>query len=173
MLEFQLHKYEAAADDLTVVLRANPANTSLLQSRGIAYKMTSHFDEAAADFKRVMDSGGGDPLLPDYLCDALARSSKPGAAIQDCAVVIKEHPYSAIPFAARGYAHYRLAQYAAALADFDIAVSKSSNRAQYLYARGMAEAMVGKNREAKLDMQRADQLSPGIAKNWKQTSISP
>src|SRR6185503_9440465 len=172
-LAMQLGKYAQAVKDYNVVLRAYPGNGMVLQTRGIAYKQLGEFDHAADDLRSAIKSSPDDPMLAAYLCESLAHSHNPSAAIAQCGSVLKSNPYSATSFEARGYAFFRAKRYADALRDFKAAATIYPNRAEYLYARGIAKAKVGDRGGSRQDITFAEQLAPNVGRESAKAGLTP
>jgi tetratricopeptide (TPR) repeat protein len=177
-LSLQLGRYADAIQDYNVVLRVYSSNTGALTSRGLAYRSAGDFDHAAQDLKRVVsvrptgDSAAED-ILPAYLCDALARSKNPAAAIAVCNNVIRQNRYSALSLEALGYAQYRLRRYREALQGFAAAARIYPNRPEYLFAQGVAKIKAGDAGGGRRDIAEAQQLAPNIAATMAKQNLRP
>jgi len=169
----RLGQYDRAISDYNVLLKKSPSNLMYLQLRGTAYLKTGRFDEAVVDLRRAAAQDSTDASLHTMLCEALARSSKPGDAIPKCTLLLEYAPYLADAMNWRGYAYYRLGNFARAEHDFDGAVAIYPNEASYLFERGVAKTKTGDRAGGEKDIAAATRMSAAVAKKMAALKITP
>jgi Flp pilus assembly protein TadD len=143
-----------------------------LQLRGTALIKTGRFDEAVSDLRRAAAHDTTDADLHALYCQALARSKKPNDAIAPCTLLLEYSPYMAEVMQWRGYAYYRLGNFARAQRDFDSAARMYPNEAMYLFERGAAKIKAGDKPGGARDIAAARKMSPAVAKKVAELNIS-
>jgi tetratricopeptide (TPR) repeat protein len=66
----------------------------------------------------------------------------------------------------RGYAYLKSAQYALAIADYDVVIRASPASPDALYGRGLAKMHMGDNAGSSADMEAAKRLDPMVAETF-------
>lgn len=168
----RMGQYRRAIPDLDRMLRKWPDNLMDLQLRGTALIKTGRFDEAVSDLRRAAAHDTTDADLHALYCQALARSKKPNDAIAPCTLLLEYSPYMAEVMQWRGYAYYRLGNFARAQRDFDSAARMYPNEAMYLFERGAAKLKAGDKPGGARDIAAARKMSPAVAKKVAELNIS-
>lgn len=169
----RLGQYNRAISDYDVLLKKSPNNTMYLQLRGMAYTKTGRFDQAVTDLRHAAGNDLSDISVRSMLCEALARSTKPADAIPTCALLLQQSPYLADVLNWRGYAYYRLGNFAKAEQDFAKAANVYPNEATYLFERGAAKIKAGDRAGGEKDVAAAKQMSPSVAQKMTALNIGP
>lgn len=159
-------RYDEGLRDAEQVLKDDPDHVIALGNRGILREKSGDLEGARKDMDRlaVLDPGNYQPFaercwIGAMLADKLAESGK------DCDKAIEMQPRDPNNFNNRGFHHYRLGDYAAAIADYDRAIEGNPRVGSSFYMRGIAKRALGVD-GVDADVAEGLSLEPGVADRY-------
>ncbi len=126
-------KYEKAAKDLSVVLKAKPDDIDLLMQRAEAYAGAGSLYRAIIDLTRVVE------LAPDHLAaymkrgEIYAEEKRFERAVEDFSSVINLNPKASRAYSGRGNALYEKGWLQEAKSNYDRAIQLGHNLSADIY----------------------------------------
>ncbi len=94
-------------------------------------------------------------------------------ALADCNESLRLSPGYANALNSRGFAEYRLVNYAGAISDNTAALVARPNDAASLYVRGLARLKTGQTADGNADVAAAKAINPGIADVYAKYGVTP
>jgi tetratricopeptide (TPR) repeat protein len=162
----RVRNFEATIRIVTAALRAGrlPAARIALayRIRGTAHLNLRQPEPARADFEASLALEPGDVHALFGRGVALSALDRPAEALADFERVLSRRRDPAI-FYARGMAHLKIRDMAAASADFDQALALQPRYAPAYYGRGLVHHALGRTIDARDDYERALAIDPGFA----------
>jgi tetratricopeptide (TPR) repeat protein len=110
------------------------------------------FDAAIADYTALIRL---EPSNADHYanrCVVLTRAGRLEDGLRDCQRALQLCPGDLHALESRGYAYLKSAQYALAIADYDVVLRASPDSPDALYGRGLAKMQMGDNTGSSADM---------------------
>jgi tetratricopeptide (TPR) repeat protein len=151
-----------AVSTYTTGLARLPASSVLLAGRGMAYARRGNKAAADRDFARARAMARR-PAVFNQMCWAKASAGVAlEAALDDCNAALAMAPDVPSYFDSRGLALLRLGRIDNAIADFDQALSRSTNLPTSLFGRAIAWARKGEQVKARDDAARAEAIDPQV-----------
>lgn len=167
-----------AIADYGEAIRLKPTLAGAYVGRAQAYFRVRDYDRAIQDATRALALKPDDPAAYNDRCWIRAVSGRDlQAALSDCNEAVRLKPASAIALDSRGFVHLRLADYAAAIDDYDAALSANPGanavRASSLYGRGVARTRAGQRSRGAADIAAARAMAPEIAQTFASDGVTP
>jgi lipoprotein NlpI len=156
----QLRQYVSAERDFTAALAAAPTSAAAHYGRGILYTQTDRWEAALDEFSAVLNAHPEDPDARFQRAFVYARLGKIDPAIDDLSVLLKAHPDDAEAFNDRAGLFLKKGEYQKALGDYTAAIAHVRDYNEALYNRGRAYWLLGKQAEARTDLQAVLRLRP-------------
>lgn len=150
----------------------NPYPGDYYATRAAAYFATNQLDKALADLNKAVTYREAPEFYFQRGLLHMAMDSI-GAAKTDFTRVIKLKPEYTPSFLMRGIIAYNEAEYAAALADFDGAVTRNPTYYQALYARGVTKKKLGDDNGGDKDIAVARGMSDRVEKMLEGMGLKP
>ena len=154
--------YQNAIDSFTKSLLLNPSGLAY-SNRGDAYINVGEYDDAIADYNRVIAIDPNDASAYNNRGVAKGRKGDYDGAIADCSSAIALDPNNAAAYDNRGVAKAHIGDYDGATDDYDRAIALDPNNAAAYHNRGVAVAHKGDYDGAIADCSRAIALDPNNA----------
>jgi tetratricopeptide (TPR) repeat protein len=145
--------------EYTALIAANPKNVVAYFNRGRAYQVEKKYDNAIADFSKVIQL---EPQFPQIYANrgvAYSVIKSYDLAIADFDKDIGLDPKSANGYYGRGVAYHSKGDLKKAFSDFDRAIELAPNEWLYRYVRGWLHYRNGSNALAKEDFRKALELA--------------
>jgi len=174
----QLHdlagEHDQAIADFSSSIGWNPHEAGAFYARGDAYEDVGQNDKAAADYAEGVKLGGETPAKQADLCWQRAARGRPlDRALKNCAAALRSDPENSQWLDIRGFLHFRMQDYAAAIADLDL-VSKAKPRdAGALFIRGLAKLRAGDAQAGNADIKAAESIDYHVAETYAVFGIVP
>jgi len=155
-------QYEEALLDFDRAIKLDPNYKWAIVSRSVTYLLMKRYDKALLDFDRAIKL---DPKLDwviTYRGETYRLMERYDEAIKDFDTAIKFDPNDYLAVGRRGHCHLKLQNYSQVFDDFNLMIegdpilTKVSN--DDYYYRAIALIALGKNDEAKADLQQAIKL---------------
>jgi tetratricopeptide (TPR) repeat protein len=142
-----------------------PWRAAALTSRGVTYFQMERYEEALADFTRIIELAP-DELNPDDVLyfairgEIYLRMERYEEALADFDQAIELKPDDAWAIADRGETCIQMERYEEALADLNQAIELDPDYAWAFVCRGVTHRLMGRYEEALADFNRAIELDP-------------
>jgi tetratricopeptide (TPR) repeat protein len=145
----------------------SPANIALAYSlRGGAFYYKGDLIRALADYDQAIRLDPAFARAFNNRCWARAVVGRVWEAVADCDESLRLAPNVANTLENRGFAYLKLGDYARAIADYDAGLKLNpSNKADYLYGRGLAKLKSG-DASGRADVAAAKALHEKIAEEF-------
>ena len=167
--------FDFAVRDFDRALALQPGLQAALDSRAAALqqRVTSFQQELALLDQRLIQEPTDADLLNNRCWLRVINNDNLDAALADCNASLATRPNDANVLDSRGLVQFKRGDYAAALADYDAAVRLEPQNGHFLYGRGLTRIALGLAAEGAADQARADELTPGIARQYQDYNILP
>lgn len=167
--------FDVAVRDFDRALALQPGLQAALDSRAetLQQRITGFQRELELLNEELMQAPTDAALLNNRCWLRAVTNDNLDAALADCNASLAAEPNDANVLDSRGLVQFKRGDYAAALADYDAAVGLDAQNGHFLYGRGLARIALGMQAEGEADQARADQLEPGIARQYQDYNILP
>lgn len=167
--------FDVAVRDFDRALALQPNLQSALDSRTAALqqRVTSFQQELEFLNQRLSAAPTDAALLNNRCWLRVINNDNLDAALADCNASLAAAPNDPNVLDSRGLVQFKRGDYAAALADYEAAVRIDPNNGHFLYGRGLTRIALGMTAEGAADQARADELQPGIARQYQDYNILP
>jgi tetratricopeptide (TPR) repeat protein len=139
-----LGKHDLAVADLTKALEIKPEAAATYAQRGYANHQLHEYDLAVADYTKAIDLGLPESLLGGvywWRCSAYGGQEKWELVVSDCTAAVERDPTNALAFALRAMAKAYRDDTAGATADFDQALSLTTDPDLTRYIKEMQSSV--------------------------------
>jgi|CXWL01.1.fsa_nt_gi tetratricopeptide (TPR) repeat protein len=92
-------------------------------------------------------------------------------ALEDCDRSLRARPDDANTLDSRALVHLKRGEFAAALADYELALALSPGSGRYVYGRGLAQAGLGRSAEAKANLEAGEASTPNISRTFARYGV--
>ncbi|MEK6657984.1 MAG: tetratricopeptide repeat protein [Nitrospirota bacterium] len=154
------HQSDKAIEDLTMAIALEPNNPVPYSNRGGIYNREGQHDKAIEDYTKAI------AVDPNYIYAYSNRGNvyriigQYERAIEDFnKAIILDSNDTTLAYYSRGLTYYDKGQYDKAIRDFDKAIVINQNFALSYRDRGRSFALIGKLKEAEMDIKKALELS--------------
>ncbi len=172
VLEARAGDYPAATTALTAAERLKPDDPQLFEIRIDLLRRQGKGELALAAIETRAGSAPINASTLNTLCWTKATMNLHlASAVADCDAALKLQPNVPAYLDSRGFAHFRLTDYAAAITDYDAALARRPNQPTSLYGRALAKMKSGK--DGTDDLAAARRLAPTIDTQFASYGISP
>jgi tetratricopeptide (TPR) repeat protein/transglutaminase-like putative cysteine protease len=154
--------FASAVQDYDTILKVKPNTQRVLLMRATAQMGARHYDEAAADYEAAGKLNGSEIIILNGTCDALARSSRLGEALYQCARALEISPLSGAQLESRGLVYFRQGKFTKAQEDFNKAAETYPQNVRYLYERGLTRLKLDEKESGRRDIARATATDPDV-----------
>jgi tetratricopeptide (TPR) repeat protein len=174
----QLHDLAGARDeaiaDFTSSIESNPHEAGAFYARGDVYEDAGQNDRAAADYAEAEKLGGETPAKQASLCWQRAVRGRPlDRALKNCDAALQSEPANMQWLDIRGLVHFRMGDYAAAIADLDTVAKNQPRDAGALFVRGLAKLKAGDAETGNADIKAAETIDYHVAETYAIFGITP
>ena len=138
----------------------NQTLITALKERGACHKRIGHYDEAIADYSRIVELDPDDTEAFGFRGEAYRQTGRYEEAVADFTRAIEIDPGDAWAIGSRGQAYDAMGRFDEALADFTHAIELEPARTWILSARGETYLRMGRLDGAATDFTRAIELDP-------------
>jgi|GEM_PF-3207031 tetratricopeptide (TPR) repeat protein len=136
-------EYQASIPSLTAAIGLNPKEALYFGNRGYAYYMMKDFAKSLADLNQAVALEPNNSLFLNNRCNTLWELGENEKALADSYKVTQMYPNSAYPHFVRGQIYSQMKDYAKAIDEFTLSLTKgqdSSNVSSAYYNRGNCHA---------------------------------
>lgn len=167
--------FDVAVRDFDRALALQPGLQAALDGRAAALqqRVTSFQQELAMLDQQLVRSPTDAALLNNRCWLRAVNNDNLDAALADCNASLAARPNDANVLDSRGLVQFKRGDYAAALADYEAAVQLDPENGHFLYGRGLTRIALGMAQEGADDQARADELTPGISRQYQDYNILP
>ena len=165
--------HDGAIAHFTKAIGMVPTHAPAFLNRGIAYRFKGEFENSLKDHSEAVRLSPNNGVYLYHRCETLALMGRAREGLANCdeAIRVASNDYRA--WDARGYAHLRAQDYAAAVRDYDSALLMNPNVATSLYGRGIAKTKSGDTAGGSADMVEAIKVDSSIASKMSVRGIVP
>jgi tetratricopeptide (TPR) repeat protein len=143
-------------------------------ARGDSEEALGQHDKAVSDYAKAASLSDNLPVQLTARCWVRALRGRPlPLAVQDCDGALAKDPGNAGALTARGLAHLRMNNNAAAIADCDAAVKLESRDGSAWFIRGVAKLHSGDTTGGNADLAAANALTDRIADTFAIYGVKP
>lgn len=165
---------EEAIADFTSSIEWNPHEAGAYFARGDVYEDQGQSDKAAADYAEAEKQGGATPAKQANLCWQRAVRGRPlDRALRNCDAALKSEPSNMQWLDIRGLVHFRMGDYADAIADLNTVLKSQPRDAGALFVRGLAELKAGSAEAGNADLKAAEGIDFHVAETYAIFGIAP
>ncbi|MEZ5962146.1 MAG: tetratricopeptide repeat protein [Hyphomonadaceae bacterium] len=166
--------YENAMRDFDLALALEPGLRSALDRRAeVVQQRASAYLRDLSRLNDFLTSNPNDAEMLNSRCWLrTVNNDSLDLALADCNASLAVAPNDANVHDSRGLTYFKRGDFAASLADYETAVSLEPERGHFLYGRGLARLALGLRAEGNADLTRAEQLEPGIARDYESYNIT-
>lgn len=136
-------RYQESIPSLTAALRYYPQDAMYYGNRGYAYYMIKDFPKSLADLNQALALEPNNSLLLNNRCNTLWELGENEKALADSNKVTQMYPNSAYPHFVRGQIYSQMKEYAKAIDEFTLSLTKgqdAANVSSSYYNRGNCHA---------------------------------
>ena len=169
---FNLKKYQEAIDISNEALAKEPLNLSALQFRGSAYGASGQTDNAAKDFKTILDADPTNKHGLFNLAVAYKEANLLNQAIETFSRLISLQPDFLNAYYERGFCYGKMGLFPQAKADMDASLGYQPNHGPSYYFRGRAYEALGNIQLACADWKKALEFGTTDAEAFIQQKCS-
>jgi tetratricopeptide (TPR) repeat protein len=163
---------DAAMVDLEAALRLDPRNVLAIGNRGIIHEKRGEFAEARADMDLAIsiDPTPWQPWSERCWIGAVVADRLP-ESLSDCNHSIELQPRDPNTYNSRGLVHFRMGQFEAAIADYDLSIWGDPGVASSWMMRGLAKKAAGVD-GAQLDIDKGKSMDPNVAARYASYGVA-
>ena len=159
-------KFQAAVDDFTRVIAADPDDKDSLIYRGYSLMQLGRFDEARKDFEHGLTLHDG-PHFRIAMGNLAANQHNHSEAVRWYTEALAQEPGNAICLMNRGNAWYHQGQFDKAIVDHTAAIRALPTFARAYLNRAMAHLAAGRQEPAVEDLGRAIMNDPEMPETYR------
>ncbi len=167
--------YDVAVRDFDLALSLQPGLQPALDRRAqvVEERVGQYRQELVQLDEWLRDAPADAALLNERCWLRTVNNDNLDAALADCNASLAAGPNDANVHDSRGLVLYKRGDFAASLADYEVAVALAPERGHFLYGRGLARVALGMTAEGNADLARAEELEPGVARAYDGYNILP
>jgi len=167
--------FDFAVRDFDQALALAPGLQQALDHRAeVAQQRASAYVEQIQQLDRYLQETPGDADLLNSRCWLRTINNDDlDLALSDCNASLMSVPNDANVLDSRGLLHLKRGELEASLADYEAALRIEPERGHFMYGRGLARIALGMHAEGDADLARAEELEPGIARQYQEYNILP
>ena len=148
--------------DLDDAIQIAPQNLAALRQRGLIYFEDGQFEQAIADFRKILEKDGGDTASMQAIAESLVRLKKHDEAIEYLNRAVEDNPDSVANYMLRARALFTAKKSDEALKDLDKAVELQPRNVTALLFRAELHDRLGNVDLASRDVERVLALVPDL-----------
>ncbi len=167
--------YERAIADHSEAIRLEPKDADAYYNRGFTFSHKSDHERAVADYTIGIGLNANHARLWGQRCWSRAVVGKQlPEALDDCNKANALAPKIPQIFGYRGFVYLKLGQFDKAIADYDVALTMTSNpkNAEWLFGRGTAKLKKGDANGGKADLESAKAIKADIADQYAKLGVN-
>ena len=153
---------EQKLEDLNQAIKVAPANVLAYRQRAALYQQTGKLDEAATDYRKVIELDDESSEALGSLAETLARLDKFDQALEIANQAIQQEPESSAGYELRARIHVLKEDADNALADLSIAIEKDPKAVNALMLRATVYLTQEKLEEANADLDAVQAINPNL-----------
>jgi tetratricopeptide (TPR) repeat protein len=140
-------------------------------NRGEAYHLKGDDPRAIDDFTHVIKLEPRNAVAWNNRCYYRAIAGQLNDALADCNQSLLLKPGVGATLDSRAFTYLKLKKYDLAIQDYDAAISKNSNKAPWLYGRGLARRAKHDTAGSESDIAAALKIDPRIADEFRKYGV--
>ena len=162
----EMGKIDLAIADYGHALLLNPQDYAGFYNRARALALKNDLASAIPDYDSAIRIDPRKFMAWNGRCWARIVIGKDReGALSDCNEAIRLAPDDANNYNSRGFVHFRMKQYTAAISDYDAAIARDPNVASSYYIRGLSKLALGAA-SGNADIAKGKSIEPEIAKRF-------
>jgi tetratricopeptide (TPR) repeat protein len=174
MLHLALGQLPEALADLNGSIAVDPNRPHVYLNRSEVYEKMGRYDDAIADTDIAVKLDSKNLQALNHRCWLGALSNAQLAlALSACNEALDIKPDYAHALDTRGFVHFRMADYPAALADYSAALAIDAKLASSLYMRGLTRLKTGDASGGNADITQAQAIDPKVADTYAGYGVKP
>ena len=150
-----------------------PTHAPAFLNRGIAYRFKGQLENSLGDHTEAVRLGPNTAVYLFHRCETLALMGRARDGLPNCDEAIRLESSDSRAWEARGYAHLRAQDYAAAVRDYNSALLMNLSAATSLYGRGVAKTKSGDAAGGSADIVEAIRIDADIASKMSARGVTP
>lgn len=164
---------EAIGDfDAALALAPDWSDAQRERERAVIWREDAYYDR----LDQVEEGLSLDPDNPSFLNERCWLRAVAGEeleqALEDCNRSLRVRPDDANTLDSRALVHLKQGEFAAALADYELALALSPGSGRYVYGRGLAQAGLGRNAEANANIAAGEAAAPNISRTFTRYGVT-